>query len=132
VNRILLATIVAAPLLLAGGGGSDAVTPAASSAPVAVPETTPGTASPPAAVPDSLRFTARTVAGAPFSWSSLAGHSALLWFWAPGCSDCERLAPGVLAAAKASPGVSFVGIAGLSGPAAMREAAAAMHIDSLT
>jgi hypothetical protein len=68
----------------------------------------------PAQVADSLSFTAQTTDGKTFSGASLAGHGAVLWFWAPGCADCVKLAPAVPAAEKAHPGVHFIGIAGLS------------------
>lgn len=56
----------------------------------------------------------------------------MLRFWAPGCSDCTRLAPGVLAAERANPSVKFVGVAGLADAGDMRKAAASMQIDSFT
>jgi thiol-disulfide isomerase/thioredoxin len=85
-----------------------------------------------ATTPATLNFTAKTVTGAAFSGSSLAGHGAVLWFWAPGCADCVKLAPAVLAAEQANPGVTFIGVAGLADAGAMKKAAASMHIDGFT
>lgn len=72
-------------------------------------------------VAEQLRFTARTVDGATFDGMSLVGKDAVLWFWAPWCSDCRREAPHVAAAQKAHPDVVFVGVAGLGELSAMRE-----------
>jgi thiol-disulfide isomerase/thioredoxin len=72
-------------------------------------------------IPNELRFTARTVDGVAFDGMSLAGKDAVLWFWAPWCSDCRREAPHVAAAQDAHPDVVFVGVAGLGELPAMRE-----------
>jgi len=84
----------------------------------AAPEGTrpgPASGSPASApVPQRLRFTATTVTGDEFDAPGLAGRDAVLWFWAPWCSDCRREAPYVAAAqARAGDSVTFVGVAGL-------------------
>lgn len=60
---------------------------------------------------DRLDFTARTVDGREFSGQQLAGKPAVLWFWAPWCTICQREAPTVARAAQAHPAVRFVGVA---------------------
>ena len=54
----------------------------------------------PKPVPELLRFNAKTVDGKDFSGASLAGKPALLWFWAPWCSNCQAEAPTMAEAAK--------------------------------
>ena len=66
-----------------------------------------------AAVPEELSFTAETIEGASFDGTSLAGKDAVLWFWAPWCTECRREAPHVAASQADNPDVSFVGVAGL-------------------
>ena len=58
-----------------------------------------------------LDFTARTIDGRGFAGSTLVGHRAVLWFWAPNCSDCVREAPHLLAAAKKNKDVEFIAVA---------------------
>jgi hypothetical protein len=149
-NRSLIALVLAAPTALAACGSSshDVAAPAAAQAPTApVANQKPAMAgmhddgmgdgmmvadAKPATVAKALDFSAQTTDGATFSGASLAGHAAVLWFWAPGCAECVKLAPAVLAAERANPGVHFVGIAGLADAGAMRKDAASMHIDGFT
>jgi thiol-disulfide isomerase/thioredoxin len=70
---------------------------------------------------EELRFTAKTVEGEPFDGTTLAGKDAVLWFWAPWCTECRREAPHVAQAQKDNPGVVFVGVAGLGETNAMRD-----------
>lgn len=72
-------------------------------------------------IPEELQFTAQTVDGDPFQGASLAGKDAVLWFWAPWCSDCRREAPHVAAAQAAHADVTFVGVAGLGEVPAMQD-----------
>ena len=58
-----------------------------------------------AAVPEELSFTAETIEGASFDGSSLAGKDAVLWFWAPWCTECRREAPFVAASQSDNPDV---------------------------
>ena len=81
--------------------------------------TAESTASP--TLPETLRFTAKTVDGKSFDGASLPGTDAVLWFWAPWCTECRREAPHVAAAQKANPGVTFVGVAGRGERRAMAE-----------
>lgn len=119
-------TVIGMVLLLTGCGGTEQGTPGAKQPPPAEPTSTQpaddaatGTSAParpprkPAkpAVPEKLRFTATTVDGKKFSGSSLAGKPALLWFWAPWCSNCQAEAPTIAEAAKSSSNVQFVGVA---------------------
>ena len=71
--------------------------------------------------PEQLRFVAKTVDGKRFDGTSLAGTDAVLWFWAPWCTECRREAPHVAAAQKANPDVAFVGVAGLGERGAMAD-----------
>lgn len=90
----------------------------APSSPAATPKQTG--AEPP--VPDELRFTAETVDGESFDGATLAGNDAVLWFWAPWCTECRREAPYVAASSQAdNPEVVFVGVAGLGETADMRD-----------
>jgi thiol-disulfide isomerase/thioredoxin len=67
-------------------------------------------------------FTATTLDGASFEGASLAGKPTVLWFWAPWCGTCRSQAPGVAQTATRFAGtVSVLGVAGLDGPAAMRQ-----------
>lgn len=63
---------------------------------------------------EPLQFTAQTIDSESFEGTSLAGKAAVLWFWAPWCTECRREAPDV-AAVQASLGdeVTFIGVAGL-------------------
>jgi thiol-disulfide isomerase/thioredoxin len=71
-------------------------------------------------IPAQLSFTAKTVDGQDFSGQSLLGKPAVLWFWAPWCPVCQREAPMVGQVAAAHPDVTFVGVAALDQPPAMR------------
>lgn len=77
-----------------------------------------GSPAPPAAAP-SLGFTGTTVDGAPFDGAALAGEPAVLWFWAPWCTKCQREAAGVAEVAEQT-GVRFVGVAANDTVEAMR------------
>lgn len=59
-----------------------------------------------------LQFEAKTVDGQSFSGQSLLGKPAVLWFWAPWCTTCQREAPMVVRVAAANPAVTFVGVGG--------------------
>jgi thiol-disulfide isomerase/thioredoxin len=65
------------------------------------------------AVAEELRFSAETVEGDAFDGVALAGKDAILWFWAPWCTECRREAPHVAKAQAENPSVVFVGVAGL-------------------
>jgi thiol-disulfide isomerase/thioredoxin len=79
-----------------------------------------------------LNFTAQTLSGQSVSGAQLVGHPSVLWFWAPGCADCVRLAPTVMSSVAKHPGVMFVGVAGLGNRSAIGKASEQMHTDSLT
>ena len=68
----------------------------------------------------ALDFSAETVDGASFDASALKGKDAVLWFWAPWCTQCAREAPQVAKAQAANADVEFVGVAGLGQVDAMR------------
>ncbi|GAB2998673.1 protein disulfide oxidoreductase [Mycobacterium bourgelatii] len=72
------------------------------------------------AADDRLNFTGTTLSGAPFNGASLQGKPAVLWFWTPWCPFCNAEAPAISKVAAANPGVTFVGIAAHSDPAAMQ------------
>lgn len=83
--------------------------------------------------PQALDFSATTVEGKKFESSSVAGKSTVFWFWAPGCMDCAREAPHLLAAEKAfHDDVTFVGVAGLGDLAGMKSWIKRMKIDGFT
>ncbi|MCV7386310.1 protein disulfide oxidoreductase [Mycolicibacter longobardus] len=90
-----------------------------------------GLAGPPAATAadDRLQFTATTIDGAPFNGASLQGKPAVLWFWTPWCPFCNAEAPSVSQVAAANPGVTFVGVAARSDPAALRNFVAKYHLN---
>jgi thiol-disulfide isomerase/thioredoxin len=73
------------------------------------------------AVAEQLRFTAKTIEGKDFSGQSLAGKPAVLWFWSPWCSVCQREAPTVAKAARAHTRVTFVGVAAQDTVPAMKD-----------
>lgn len=78
----------------------------------------PATTAPAAA---ELQFTATTLDGKAFSGAGLAGHPAVLWFWAPWCPNCRAESGQVAAAAAARSGeVTFVGVASLDDLPAMQ------------
>lgn len=88
--------------------------------------TDPPTSSPtkkgtPAAVSEELRFTSETLDGDAFDGTKLAGKDAVLWFWAPWCTECRREAPHVARSQAQRPGVVFVGVAGLGETDDMRD-----------
>lgn len=72
-------------------------------------------------VAEELKFTAETVDGETFDGTTLAGKDAVLWFWAPWCTECRREAPHFAAAQADNPEVVFVGVAGLGETADMRD-----------
>lgn len=121
--RPAMVAVLGAVLVLAGCGGTQPgsaapeapATEETSAAQTTTPAddattSTPKPAKPAPKVPEKLRFTAKTVDGKDFSGASLAGKPALLWFWAPWCSNCQAEAPTMAEAAKNS-GVQFVGVA---------------------
>lgn len=116
------ASLTLAALALVAGCGAPDGTPAGSAAPdPARPNASTAVESAPSAVPPQLQFAARTVDGEEFSGQSLAGKPAVVWFWSPWCSICQKEAPGVLDAARANPTVTFLGVAAQDQVPAMRE-----------
>jgi thiol-disulfide isomerase/thioredoxin len=114
-------------VLIAGCGGVTAPVPDAG----AEHATAAGsTASGARNVPEQLQFTETTVAGREFAGQSLAGKPAVLWFWAPWCPTCRQEAPAIGEAARAVPGVTFVGVAAHDHVPAMQEFVAKYHLDS--
>lgn len=111
----LVGVLVAAAVLVAGCGAH-----IGAQQPV---QSTPATALAGAdrTVPDQLQFTAKTIDGQEFQGASLFGKPAVLWFWSPWCSTCQREAAMVGQSAASHPGVIFVGVAGQDQVAAMRE-----------
>lgn len=101
---------------------TEATTSAADDAGTSAPAGTPGKSPKPAPkpVPAKLRFTAKTLDGKDFSGASLAGKPALLWFWAPWCSNCQAEAP-TMAQASRDSGVQFVGVAAQDQVPAMQD-----------
>ena len=83
-------------------------------------------------VPASLQFSAKTVDGKDFSGQSLLGKSAVLWFWAPWCPECQGEAPAVGRIAAAHPAVTFVGVAGLAQLPAMQAFVAKYPVGNFT
>ena len=65
------------------------------------------------AITDELDFTTRTLDGDELAGTSLEGKDAVLWFWAPWCTQCRREAPYVAASESANADVVFLGVAGL-------------------
>lgn len=90
-----------------------------------------GLAGPPAATAadERLQFTTTTIDGTPFNGASLQGKPAVLWFWRPSCPFCNAEAPSVSQVAAANPRVTFVGVAGRTDVAAMRDFAAKYHLN---
>jgi thiol-disulfide isomerase/thioredoxin len=132
-NRRLAALVLTAPPALAACGSThNAVSAAAGMHDDGMGDGMTVADAKAAPVTKALDFIAQTADGKTFTGASLAGHGAVLWFWAPGCADCVKLAPAVLATEQANPAVHFVGVGGLSNAAAMRKAAAAMHVDGFT
>ncbi len=116
------ASLILAALALVAGCGAPAGAPAGSAAPdPAQPNAAVAGEPAPSNVPSQLQFAATTVDGKEFSGQSLAGKSAVVWFWAPWCSICQKEAPGVLDAARANPTVTFLGVAAQDQVPAMRE-----------
>lgn len=134
--RPALVAMIGTIFLLAGCG--DAQQPAADEAPAAADQQADdASAQPPAAtakpaepakpakpakppVPEQLRFTAQTVDGKDFRGGSLAGKPAVLWFWAPWCSNCQAEAPDIAEAAKNTK-AQFVGVAAQDEVPAMQD-----------
>jgi thiol-disulfide isomerase/thioredoxin len=86
-----------------------------------------------ATVPTVLDFTAKTLGGQVFEGSSVVGKKAVFWFWAPGCMDCVREAPHLLAMEKAfHNAVRFIGVPGLGDSAARKAAVEQMKIGGFT
>ena len=86
-----------------------------------------------AAVPEVLDFAAETVTGEAFEGSSIVGKNTVFWFWAPGCMDCVREAPHVLAAEKAlHSSVTFIGVPGLGDVRSMKAAIRQMNVGGFT
>jgi peroxiredoxin len=80
----------------------------------------------------ALAFGAKTIDGKAFSGPTLAGHPAVLWFWAPWCPICQGEAPEVANAVRAHPAVTFVGVAGLDQPDAMKQFVAKNALGTFT
>lgn len=141
IRRTISTAAALAGLGLAGGCGAhghDAVAQAVSAeAPGAhdgmASHEMPAAATAAGTLPDALNFSAETIGGEAFEGSSVAGKSAVFWFWAPGCMDCVREAPNVVAAQKAfTHAVTFVGVSGLGKPAAMASAVDQMKVGGFT
>jgi thiol-disulfide isomerase/thioredoxin len=133
--RPAMIAVLGAVLVLAGCGGTQpeaagpapeapkteaATTTAADDAATGASATAKAPKPAPKPVPEKLRFTAKTVDGKGFSGASLAGKPALLWFWAPWCSNCQAEAP-TMAQASRDSGVQFVGVAAQDQVPAMRD-----------
>ncbi|MHA7661994.1 redoxin domain-containing protein [Metapseudomonas otitidis] len=117
----MTARLVASLAVIAAIGSG--CSPQSATGPTAVPAssagaTAGGLATDPS-IPAQLQFSAMTVDGKSFSGHSLAGKPAVLWFWAPWCSVCQREAPLVARIAAANPAVTFVGVGALGAPAQM-------------
>lgn len=97
-NRVVRVLLVIGALVLATACGAQ-------------PASTGGSGTSPAGGGDQLNFTSRTLDGREFSGQELAGKPAVLWFWSPWCTICQREAPTVAEAARANPAVRFVGVA---------------------
>ncbi|MDB1086786.1 redoxin domain-containing protein [Streptomyces sp. ACA25] len=68
-------------------------------------------------IPAALNFRTSTVDGGSFEGASLAGESAVLWFWAYNCPVCQAEAPGIKAAHEQwGEEVTFVGVPGNGSP----------------
>jgi hypothetical protein len=77
-SRLPFAVLAAAAALVVGCGGGSGE----QSAPRSAPTSSPATAAS-AAVPDVLAFTAPLVGGGELDASTLAGETAVFWFWSP-------------------------------------------------
>jgi hypothetical protein len=77
-RRLSLAVLAAAAVLAAGcgGGAGEQADPQATPTPAAATTAT-------ASVPDVLAFTAPLVGGGELDASTLAGETAVFWFWSP-------------------------------------------------
>ncbi|MGH3761372.1 redoxin domain-containing protein [Actinophytocola sp.] len=134
--RPALVAVIGTVLVLAGCADPE---PSASAPPAAPPSATPTSEATPTSpaddapasssapveppakpVPEKLRFTAKTLDGKEFTGASLAGKPAMLWFWAPWCSNCQAEAPTMAEASKSS-GVQFVGVAAQDQVPAMQD-----------
>jgi len=104
-----------------GSGADDAGAAAESSSESSSQPSNPSARPGGAAVPEELNFTAETIEGASFGGPSLAGKDAILWFWAPWCTECRREAPFVATSQSENPEVRFVGVAGLGENSDMRD-----------
>jgi thiol-disulfide isomerase/thioredoxin len=130
--RPVMVAVIGMVLVLAGCGGTQPAAPATTQAPAtdttsqrptddAAAETPAKKPAKPAPkVPEKLKFTAKTIDGKDFSGASLAGKPAMLWFWAPWCTNCQAEAPTMAEAAKSS-GVQFVGVAAQDEVPAMQD-----------
>lgn len=113
----MFALLVAALALVAACAGPTTTSPASN-----VTSTGPG----------QLEFTTKTLDGADFAGQSLAGKPAVLWFWSPWCSTCQREAPSVAKAAQENPQVTFVGVAAQDQVPAMKEFVATYKMGGFT
>jgi thiol-disulfide isomerase/thioredoxin len=131
--RPAIVAVLGSVLVLAGCGGTQPqADPPAPEAPATTTTTStspaegiaPGEPAPtkpaPKPVPEKLRFAATTIDGKKFSGESLAGKPALLWFWAPWCTNCQAEAP-TMAEASKNAGVQFVGVAAQDQVPAMQD-----------
>jgi thiol-disulfide isomerase/thioredoxin len=119
-SAVLLALTVPLALVAAACGGSSSE-PGPAASPAAAAEVAP------------IEFQATTVDGEAFDGMSLAGRSAVLWFWAPWCTTCRSEAPGVAAAAASFAGdVEVIGVAGRGEVDAMRGFVADTGTDAIT
>jgi thiol-disulfide isomerase/thioredoxin len=130
--RGALVAVIGTVLVLAGCGEEPQASSPAADEPVVTTTPADDAASSPATaaekpkkpakpVPEQLKFTAKTVDGKNFAGKSLAGKPALLWFWAPWCSNCQAEAPTIAEAAANAKGVQFVGVAAQDQVPAMQD-----------
>lgn len=105
----------------AGGDPGQSQSPEATAPASTTPTIAPTESETAAPVAAELKFTTETLDGRAFDGSKLAGKDAVLWFWAPWCTECRREAPHVAASQKQNPGVVFVGVAGLGESEDMRD-----------
>lgn len=120
----LFGFLIVSLALVAGCGGAAGVGAQAGGAPGPVRNAAVGA--------EALQFTATTLEGTKFAGQSLAGKPAVLWFWAPWCPVCQHEAPSVARAARANPGVTFVGVAAQDQLPAMKEFVTKYHMGSFT
>lgn len=78
---------------------------------------------------DRLQFTGTTLSGAPFNGGSLMRKPVMMFFWASWCPFSNAGASAVSQIAAANPKVTFVGVAGRSDVASMKEFASRYNLN---